>query len=192
MNNAIACTRHSVFMITNIQCSLITPNNMKILNASPGFGREFTEDEVRIFLGNNKLNIHIGTIDNKGDPNIHPTWFYFDATNNNFYIETSKNSKKKENLSTRNIIYYCVDDPNPPYKGVRGKGKVKIHENIDHNLPIAEKIMVKYLGSLAHPLATSLMSNVKDGDSVILEITPNYYSTWDYTSNDKKNNGKTI
>jgi hemolysin-activating ACP:hemolysin acyltransferase len=188
----VACTRHSVFMITNIQCSVITFNNMKILNASPGFGRELTEDEVRIFLRNNKLNIHIGTIDSKGDPNIHPTWFYFDATNNKFYIETSKNSKKKENLSRRNIIYYCVDDPNPPYKGVRGKGKVKIHENIDHNIPIAEKIMVKYLGSLAHPMANSLMSNVKDGDSVILEITPNYYATWDYTSNDKKNNGKTI
>jgi hypothetical protein len=84
-----------------------------------------------------------------------------------------------------------VDDPNPPYKGVRGKGKVKIHENIDHNIPIAEKIMVKYLGSLAHPMATTLMSNVKDGDSVILEITPNYYSTWDYSINDKKNNSKT-
>ena len=187
----VACARPSVFMITNIQCSLITFSNMKILNASPGFGRELTEDEVRNFLGNNKLNIHLGTIDSKGDPNIHPTWYFFDPTNNRFYIETSKNSKKKENLNRKNIIYYCVDDPNPPYKGVRGKGKVKIHENIDHNIPIAEKIMVKYLGSLAHPMATALMSNVKDGDSVILEITPNYYSTWDYTSNDKKNNSRT-
>ena len=65
-------------------------------------------------------------------------------------------------------------------RGVRGKGKVKIHEDINHNIPIAEKIMVKYLGSLAHPMATSLMGSVKDGNSVILEITPSYYSTWDY------------
>jgi hypothetical protein len=70
----------SVFIITNIQCSLITLNNMKILNADPGFGRELTEDEVRNFLGNNKLNIHIGTIDSNGDPNIHPPWYFFDAT----------------------------------------------------------------------------------------------------------------
>ncbi|MFZ0893582.1 MAG: pyridoxamine 5'-phosphate oxidase family protein, partial [Candidatus Nitrosopolaris sp.] len=90
---------------------------MKILNASPGFGRELTENEVRNFFGNNKINIHLGTIDSKGDPNIHPTWYFFDATNNKFYIETSKNSKKKENLNRKNIIYYCVDDPNPPYKG---------------------------------------------------------------------------
>ncbi len=153
---------------------------MRILNGSPGFGTQLAEEEIKNFLGNSKLNIHIGTIDNKGDPNIHPTWYYFDATNNKLYIETYKESKKIENLNTRNTVYYCVDDPNSPYKGVRGKGKVKIHEDINHNIPIAEKIMVRYLGSLAHPMATSLMGSVKDGNSVILEITPNYYSTWDY------------
>ena len=152
---------------------------MRILNASPGFGAPLTESEVINFLTNSKLNIHIGTLDKKGEPNIHPTWYHFDATNNSFYIETSNKSRKTENLNRKNVIYYCVDDPNPPYKGVRGKGKVKIHEEIDHNIPIAEKIMVRYLGSLAHPMATSLMSSVKDGDSVILEITPSYYSTWD-------------
>jgi general stress protein 26 len=158
---------------------------MRILNASPGFGTQLTVEEIKNFLGNSKLNIHIGTIDNKGDPNIHPTWYYFDATTNKFYIETSKRSKKTENLNRKNIVYYCVDDPNPPYKGVRGKGKVKIHEDINHNIPIAEKIMVKYLGSLAHPMATSLMGTVKDGGSVILEITPSYYSTWDYSEKRK-------
>ena len=61
-----------------------------------------------------------------------------------------------------------------------GKGKIKIHDDIERNIPIAEKIMVKYLGSLAHPMATALMSSVKDGDSVILEIVPSYYSSWDY------------
>jgi uncharacterized pyridoxamine 5'-phosphate oxidase family protein len=171
-------------MITNIRSSHYI-NNMKILNANPGFGRQLTEDEIRNFLGNSKLNIHIGTIDSKGDPNIHPTWYYFDVTNNKLYIETSKRSKKKENLDRNNLVYYCVDDPNAPYKGVRGKGKVKIHEEIDHNIPIAEKIMVRYLGSLAHPMATSLMSSVKDGDSVILEITPSYYSAWDYSEKRK-------
>ena len=163
---------------------------MKIRNSSPGFGTPLTEEEIRNFLGKSIHNIHIGTIDNKGDPNIHPTWYYFDVTNNKFYIETSKNSKKIENMKRKNVVYYCVDDPKPPYKGVRGKGKVKIHEEIDHNIPLAEKIMVRYLGSLAHPMASALMSNIKDGDSVILEITPSYYSsaqfpTWNYSEKRK-------
>jgi hypothetical protein len=61
---------------------------------------------------------------------------------------------------------------------VREKSK---HEDISHNIPIAEKIMIRYLGSLEHPMAKALMSSVKNGDSVILEISPSYYSTWDYS-----------
>ncbi len=90
-------------------CSLTTSNNMRILNASPGFGTQSTEEEIN-FLGNSKLNIHFGTIDDKGDPDIHPTWYYFDATNNKFYIETYKGSKKIENLKRNNLVYYCVDN----------------------------------------------------------------------------------
>jgi len=58
---------------------------MIILNASP----ELTEDQTKNFLGKSKLNIHIVTIDSKGDPNIHPTWYYFDVLPTNklvFYL----------------------------------------------------------------------------------------------------------
>ena len=92
-----------------------------------------------------------------------------------------KRLNASQHMDANNIIYYCVDDPSPPYKGVRGKGKVKIHEDISHNIPISEKIMIRYLGSLEHPMAKALMSSVKNGDSVILEISPSYYSTWDYS-----------
>ena len=85
------------------------------------------------------------------------------------------------NKKIKDDSLYCIDEPNIPYKGVKGKGKVKIHEDNNHNIPIAEKIMVRYLGSLEHPMAKALMSSVKNGDSVILEISPSYYSTWDYS-----------
>jgi general stress protein 26 len=159
----------------------IMGNIMKIFNGSPGFGMPLTDDEIREFLTKSKSNIHVGTLDEKGEPNIHPTWYYFDTANDTFYIETSKMSKKVTNLNRNNIVYYCVDEPNPPYKGVRGKGNVIIHEDIKHNVPIAEKIMINYLGTLENPMAQSLMSAVKKGDSVILEITPNYFSSWDYS-----------
>jgi hypothetical protein len=41
--------------------------------------------------------------------------------------------------------------------------------------------MVRYLGSLEHPTAKALMNSVKNGDWVILEVSPSYYSTWDYS-----------
>jgi len=93
-------------MTTNIRCSLII-NTMKILSASPEFGTQLTENETRNFLGNSKLNIHIGTIDSRGDPNIHPTWYYFDVNSNKFYIETSKNSKKIENIEKESRLLLC-------------------------------------------------------------------------------------
>ena len=153
---------------------------IKIINASPDFGRALTEIEINEFLNSSKLNIHLGTIDDNHTPNVHPTWYYFDLVDKKIYIETSKLSKKANNLRRNNNIYFCLDDPSPPYKGVKGRGICTIHDDINHNIPIAEKIMTRYLGSIHHPMAQKLMSFVRNGDSIIIEISPKYYSTWDY------------
>ena len=152
---------------------------MRILDASAGFSAPLTEQEAREFLTEIKLNVHIATLDENGDPNIHPTWYYFDSSKDNIYIETSKDSKKAINLRKNNTVYFCVDAPNMPYKGVRGKGTVRIHEDIEYNIPITEKIMLRYLGSIEHPIAKTLIGYVKKGHAVILEIIPSYFSTWD-------------
>ena len=39
--------------------------------------------------------------------------------------------------------------------------------------------MKKYLGSLEHPMAKELVNLAKNGESVAIEISPLYYSTWD-------------
>lgn len=135
---------------------------VKILNANPGFGAPLGEQETIDFLTTGKLNVHLGTVDEKGHSNIHPAWYFYDPLKEMIYIETSKQAK-------------------PPYKGVRGKGSVKIHEDIDFNVPIAEKIMVRYLGNLEHPMAQALLDLQRKGQSVVLEISPKYYSTWDYS-----------
>jgi len=69
-----------------------------------------------------------------------------------------------------------------PYKGVRGKATVKISENVDQNIPIAEKIMLKYTGSLDNEVAKFLLDGVMNGFSAILELTPRFYSTWDHST----------
>ena len=152
---------------------------MRILDASAGFSLPLTELQAKEFLSESKLNVHIATLDENGHPNIHPTWYYFDSSKDKIYIETSKDSKKAFNLRKNNTIYFCVDAPNMPYKGVRGKGTVRIHEDIERNIPITEKIMLRYLGSTEHPMAKNLIDYVKKGDAIILEITPRYFSTWD-------------
>jgi hypothetical protein len=71
-----------------------------------------------------------------------------------------------------------IDDPHPPFKGVRGKATVKIHEDVSHNIPIAKNFILKSIGSLDHPTAKWLLTQVENGNEVILKITPTYYSTW--------------
>jgi general stress protein 26 len=153
---------------------------LRILNAIPGFGAPLTEQEIKDFLETKILNVHLGTVDEKGDANIHPAWYYYDVVEEKIYVETGKQSKKIDNLRRKKNIYFCIDDPNIPYKGVRGKGDVKIHEDVNFNVPIVEKMHYRYLGTLEHPISREIIGAVKEGQSVVLEISPKYYSSWDY------------
>jgi len=92
---------------------------MKIVHGSPGFGSKLTEEETVKFLTDKKLNLLFGTVDKNGEPFIHPVWFLYE--NEKLYVETSKTSKKVQNILHKTTIYFCIDDENLPYRGVRGR-----------------------------------------------------------------------
>jgi hypothetical protein len=154
---------------------------LKILDGSGESGKSLSEQDVKDFLITKVLNIHLGTVDEHGHANIHPAWYYYDTSKEKFYVETGRHSKKMENLTRKDTIYFCVDDPTPPYKGVRGKGRVKVFFDVNFNVLVAQKIHLRYLGNLEHPMAHELIDAIKQGQSVVLEISPKYYSTWDYS-----------
>jgi nitroimidazol reductase NimA-like FMN-containing flavoprotein (pyridoxamine 5'-phosphate oxidase superfamily) len=151
---------------------------MKIIAANssiPGMSRE----EAERFL-ESKLNLQIATIDEKGEPNIQPVWFYYDKEEGKLLILTSKLAKKTQNLINRPTIYFSIDDENPPYKGVKGKGSAIIVEEPNRIVPQAEKISMKYLGTLDHPVAREMADRSKNGEGVLVEIIPKFFSTWDF------------
>ncbi len=49
---------------------------MKIIDATPKIPG-MTKEEAEQFL-QSKLNLQLATIDEKGEPNIQPVWFYYD------------------------------------------------------------------------------------------------------------------
>ena len=154
---------------------------MKVIQAIPSISKPVTETEVNNFL-ESKLNIQIATIDEEGYPIIQPVWFVYDKESNKIYAGTSKMTKKIHNIKRNpDKIYFCVDEENYPYKGVKGRGVARISEDIQKNLPIIEKINMKYLGTLDHPLAKTLMENTRNGSEVIIEITPKFFSAWDFS-----------
>ena len=77
---------------------------------------------------------------------------------------TQKSTKKFQNIRRNpDKIYFSIDDENFPFKGVKGRAVAKISEDIQKNLPIVQKINIKYLGTIEHPLAKMIMENTRNG-----------------------------
>ncbi len=153
---------------------------MKFYHASPGFGDALTEQQTLEFLAGPPLNLQLGTVDEHGEPNVHAVWYIY--KDGRLFIDAAKASKKVRNIRTRPRVYFSIDDEKMPYRGVRGKGDAKIHEDVAFSLPVAESIMLKYTGSLDNEIAAALLDGVRQGLSVLIEIAPAYYSTWDHGS----------
>ena len=151
---------------------------MKIVAASSSIP-SMTRDEAVKFL-ESKLTLQLATTDEKGEPNIQPVWFYYDKDEGKLLIITSKVAKKTQNLRNRPTIYFSIDDANPPYKGVKGKGNATIVEDPNRIVPQAEKISIKYLGTLDHPAAKEMADRSKNGEGILVEISPKFFSTWDF------------
>jgi general stress protein 26 len=154
---------------------------LKVIQALPGMPKPVTESEVNNFLLQSKLNIQIATIDEEGYPMIQPTWFLYDNESGKIYTGTQKMTRKVQNIRRNpDKIYFSIDDENYPYRGVKGRADARISEDTQKNLSMVEKINLKYLGTLEHPLAKMLMENTRNGSEVVIEITPKFFSAWDF------------
>jgi nitroimidazol reductase NimA-like FMN-containing flavoprotein (pyridoxamine 5'-phosphate oxidase superfamily) len=119
--------------------------------------------------------LHIATIDEKGDPSIQPVWFYFDEDEGKLLIITSKSAKKTQNLKNRPFVYFSIDDESPPFKGVKGKGNATIVENPNRIVPQAQKISIKYLGTLDHHAAKEMTNRSRNGVGIFVGISPKFF-----------------
>jgi nitroimidazol reductase NimA-like FMN-containing flavoprotein (pyridoxamine 5'-phosphate oxidase superfamily) len=138
-----------------------------------------TETEV-INILESKINLQIATIDEEGYPMIQPTWFLYEKGSGKIYSH-SKMTKKVQNIRKNpDKIYYSIDDVNFSYKGVKGRAVARISEDIKKNLPIVEKFFIKYLDTIEHPLAKMIMENTKNGTEIVIELTPKFFSAWDF------------
>jgi PPOX class probable F420-dependent enzyme len=119
---------------------------MKIVAATSEIP-SMTREEAERFL-ESKLNLQLATLDEQGEPNIQPVWFYYDQNREKLTITTSKSAKKTQNLRNKPAVYFSIDDENLPYRGVKGKGIVTIVADPDRVVPQADRISMKYLGTL--------------------------------------------
>jgi general stress protein 26 len=135
--------------------------------------------EIDAFLARSKTPLRLGTTNAKGEPNIHPVWYYY--MTDKLYFMSYKGAVKVGNLKHNKTVYFSMDTDAMPNTGVKGKGTANIVKDIPKILSLSEKIIAKYLGDLSSKGAKNMMDGVRKGSEVLVEITPHYFSTWDYT-----------
>jgi general stress protein 26 len=79
-------------------------------------------------------------------------------------LTTSKLTKKTQNVRNKPSVYFSIDDDNSTPKGVKGRGTVTIIEDPSKTASEGDKISIKYLGTLDHPLAKMLTDDAKKGE----------------------------
>jgi nitroimidazol reductase NimA-like FMN-containing flavoprotein (pyridoxamine 5'-phosphate oxidase superfamily) len=137
------------------------------------------QSEVDKFLAGSKTPLRLGTTDPNGEPNIHPVWYYYDGKN--LYLMSYKDAVKIRNLKRNKSVYFSVDTDMMPNTGVKGKGTATIVKDPAKVLSLSEKIIAKYLGDINSKMAKGMLDEVKKGSEVLVEITPHFFSTWDYS-----------
>jgi len=150
---------------------------LKTFEGEKGIG--MSERGARRFLTQSKSTLLLGTTNADGTPMIHPVWFYFDSAKTKLYFYTEPGLKKATNIRERSTVYYDVDSDIWPYKGVKGKGRARMITTKSEAVPLASKILAKYVRK-GHPMTKDVLGKVKAGGYVVFEINPDYFTSWDY------------
>ena len=156
---------------------------MKIFEGEKGVG--MSEKEAKDYLTQSRSVLVLGTTNSDGSPVIHPVWYYFDPTSTKLYFYTEPALRKTVNIRERPQVYFDVDHDKWPYMGVKGKGKARIIDDIDEALSRGTRILARYVKE-GTPLARLVLDQIKSGRYVIFEITPAYFTSWNYGKLDPK------
>ncbi len=142
---------------------------------APGMDRS----EIDSFLSVSKTPMRLATVNTKNEPNIHPVWYHY--ANGKIYLMSDKETTKVRNINHSKIVYFSVDTDAMPNRGVKGKGTASIMKDQKEAVLVSEKIVGKYLGDVNSKMAKGVIDAVRNGKEVLVEVTPHFFSTWDYT-----------
>ena len=132
-------------------------------------------------LINLKVPLRLACLTSSGWPMIVPLWFTF--LNNRLYCATQENAKIISYLKKDPRCAFDISTENPPYKGIRGQGKIKI--NKDCSTEVLEIVIQKYLRNKYKNLTEYLLKQKEN--EVAIEIIPIKTFYWDYTDSMKNN-----
>lgn len=142
-----------------------------------------TEETAR-YLSEIKIPIRLACITDTGWPLVTSLWFVF--MNQKLYCSTQKTAKVIKFLSQNPRCGFEIASDQPPYRGVRGRGRVNLSEVMGPK--VLGILMDKYRIRKDSILGKFLLSNIKN--EIAIEIEPMRIFTWDYSDRMKDANIK--
>lgn len=135
----------------------------------------WTAEQTVEFLTKAKIPMRLACNSPHGYPLICSIWYIFDGEV--FWCASQKNSKIIRCLEENSKCGFEISVDQPPYKGVRGQGDVRIlTEGVEETL---NQLLLRYLDDNENSLASWLMSRV--ADECLIKLTPRWVNNWDYT-----------
>jgi nitroimidazol reductase NimA-like FMN-containing flavoprotein (pyridoxamine 5'-phosphate oxidase superfamily) len=131
-------------------------------------------DRVDAFLSDARVPVRLGCRTPADNPWIVSLWFSWDGTVN---CATSADADLVRFLAHDNHVSFEVSTNDPPYKGVRGRGRATVSP--DGEKELLRTLLERYLGGVDNPTGKRLFR--PEREEVRIRIEPERLHTWDYS-----------
>lgn len=132
-------------------------------------------DEVADFLTETTVPIRLGCRRPSGDLWMLSLWYRY--RDGDFECATAADADVVRYLEADPEVSFEVSTNQPPYRGVRGNGRVTIAP--DDEKQVLRALTERYLGGTDSPLAERLLS--PNRREVTLTLAPERLHSWDYS-----------
>ena len=109
-------------------------------------------------------------------PLICSLWYLYE--DGRLWCATQADALVARAVATESACGFEVANNDPPYRGIRGQGRVRLHEQ--GGLEMLERLVRRYLGATDTGFARWLLN--RDDLEVALSIEPDWITAWDYSA----------
>lgn len=127
------------------------------------------------YLEDARIPLRLGVVDQSGWPRVVSLWFALDGRE--IVCATRPDAEVVRFIEREPRCGFEVASDSPPYRGVRGRGVVRI-ERIGARATL-ERLIVRYLGASDNALGRRLMATADD--EVVLRLSIHAITSWDFT-----------
>ena len=140
----------------------------------PAFRGPWSPDDVTEFLRGAVIPVRVGVDAGPGGPLVLSVWFLPDGVE--LVGATRPTSTLVRCLERRPECGFEVAADTPPYRGVRGRGRVELDRT--GGAETLDRLLTRYLGGVDNPLGARLRADAED--EVGFRIRPVSLTSWDY------------